>query len=299
MGDCVSEQQILDNFKAFLRAIGKKESSITEYYYVAREFIRAVGAKEKYTEKDVINFLIYKSKKKKQRGYKGEKMRGTYLRFAVYAIKALYRSMNLKWMFKKENMPKKTPPIRRFYTIEDIYKLLDAMKENPRHWLAFKILGLSFSRRLSISMLRREDYDAKEGKITMPSIKGGRTPVIILDKETKKVLDAFLKSRNDVYSALIPSLRARSSEGNWNPGSLNTLLKGYCEIAKVQNKGPHAWRRGIVTYLFHVEKMRELEIWKMGDWISKHMVSEYVQLGDEVSEQMRTKVHPFYKRKKK
>ncbi len=292
--------EILTRFESLLKALGKSEGTINTYMIVAREFLQVVGEKKKYAEKDVIDFLIHQSKKEKQHGnMEIAGMKGTYLRLLIYSLKALYRCLGQPWTFKKEDMPKLGEFKRPYYNIDEMSKILDTIKKtgNTRDWLMFRVLSLAFSRRKSISLLRRNDYDPVQGTIMMPSVKHGRRVVITLDAETKEALGAYLTERKDKYPALFLSGKSQHSEGQIYPGTLNNLLTRYSKLAGVPDKGMHAWRRGMVTYLYE-QGLREREIFEMGDWLSEDMVSTYVRLSPNFAQETRNKYHPFYKAKK-
>jgi integrase len=274
----------------------KSRTTIENYAIVVKEFLNFIGKKDRYTKEDVLAFLSYLQNKPKEKGnFSSENPGGTYLRFVYYVLKSLWRNMGWEWELDKSDVPKKNEPRRPFYTMEEIKKILDAAKQHAslRDYVALRVLVLSFSRRLSISRLTVHDYDPEKGTLKLPSIKGGRSIVLELDRETNDAMLEYLGRRRDLYPALFPSLRSRSEQGSLSPEYFNILLKKLCQIAGVENKGMHAFRRGLVTYMYSKGK-REKEIQAMGDWRSPFMVHEYVQLSSEYANEGRKEVHPFF-----
>lgn len=180
---------------------------------------------------------------------------------------------------------------------EEMDKVFGAIEKekNIRDWLAFRVEALAFNRRKGLTELRRWDYDKDTGVLRLPSIKRGRIVTLELDKQTRKTMDVYLSKRTDAYPALFPSLRSRDDSGAMDPASWNMLLRKYCDIAGVQNKGMHAWRRGMVSYLKWVGGKSEREIFEMGDWLKQDMVFIYTQLAPDFATTERRKVHPFYR----
>jgi integrase len=280
-----------------MRLKGRAETSIDRFRDVAEEFVRAVGKKKAYSTEDVDRFNEYLLAKQKTRGWTDDtRMKGSYLRFVHYALKALFRANKWEWYDEDdEELPKLNRPLRRFYHIDDINKILDAAKasRNLRDYAAFRLINLAFSRRRSWVLLKRWDYDPEHGVIKMPIIKGGRQLVLELDKETNDALLKYLSKRVDQYQAMFPSYRPRHESGQMRPEYVNTLLKKYCAMAGVECKGVHAFRRGMVTYLYD-QGYREKEIYEMGDWSSEDMVREYIQLSESYSSEGRREGHPFF-----
>lgn len=284
----------LERFTNFLRALNKSEDTISRYSTTIREFLSVVGEKETYTKEDVMTFLGHLQSKKKKHGT-GKRMKGAYLRFSWYAVKTFYRCLAVPWEYQREETPKLDAPNRPYYTMEEMTRLIKAMEGNDRNWLIFRIISLSMARRKSITLVKREDYDPRIGTLKMPSVKRGRTPIIDLDSETKTVMDRYLASRTDDYPALLTSPKTRNEDGFMTVGWLNQLLDYYCKIASIECKGMHAWRRGMVTYLYE-KGLREREIFEMGDWRTEAMVFQYVQLSPTYAREARKEHHPFFKK---
>jgi integrase len=286
-----------------MRIMGKSDTSIERYRATCEEFRRAIGVKVAYTTDDVEAFQAFQLNKPKVRGHLDEpEMKGSYLRYVHYCLKALFKANKWPWYEEEEDLlPKLNRPLRKWYSFEDIEKILDAAKKggNLRDYLGFRLIVLAFSRRRSWRLLQRWDYDPDHGTLKMPSIKGGRNINIELDKETNDLMLKWLASRTDAYPALLPSFRPRNDKGMMRPEYINTLLKKYCDLAGVECKGVHAFRRGMVTYMHEVLGYSETEIWQMGDWTTKDMVSEYIQLGADYATKGRKEGHPFFEQQRR
>ena len=280
-----------------MRMKGRADTSIERFHDTCAEFVRVVGKKGRYTIADVEKFNEYLLEKEKTRGHADvERMKGSYLRFVHYALKALFRANEWEWYDKdRDELPKLNRPARPFYRLEEIEKILAVIKkgDDARDYVAFRLINLAFSRRRSWVLLKRWDYDQDHGVVKMPVIKGGRQLMLQLDRETNEAMLRYLAKRTDTYPALFPSYRPRNVEGQMCPEYVNRLLERYCTLAGVECKGMHAFRRGMVTYLFD-QGFREREIFEMGDWSSEDMVKEYVQLSDTYSNTGRRAGHPFF-----
>lgn len=283
-------------FEQWLRARNRSDDTVARYITATKEFIAHAGTKKKYTAADVTQFIGHLSMKSKSTGQKKKpKMSGSYLRFNYYTLKTFYRAMGIKWELEKDDVPKLDEPYRPYMQFENIEKLLAHIMAhgNERDWLMIRVLSLTFARRKGAITLKRTDYDIYTGALKMPSVKRGRNVVITLDPETKKVMDHYLLYRTDLLPALFPSLRSRDNSGELFPTSVNRLVRYYCQAAGVEYKGMHAFRRGMVTFLFE-KGLREREIFEMGDWKSEAMVQKYVQLSPAYAQKAREEVHPFY-----
>jgi len=300
IGEANAKDPIL-RYEQFLRVLGKSEDTITRYLVVARDFTALKHIRRGYTKQDVLDYLQHVMARAPDRRTRTPgQASGTYLRFCFYALKSYFRCHGWKWDFQKEDVPKGSPPHRPWYTYEEMEKILEATKEYgfERDVVLFRIEPLTFARRKGLQQLVRWDYDSAKGVITMPSVKHGRRVAIELDKETRDLMNHYLLHRTDQYPALFPSFRPWKQSGQLSTAYINRLLRFFAEKAKVPNKGMHAFRRGMVTYLYE-HGLREREIFEMGDWNRPDMVFQYVQLSPTFAQDIRREVHPFYQTSEK
>jgi len=283
-----------------LRLRNKAEMTITRYRQVAEEFRRFVGTKKSYTIDDYEAFATYLLTKQKTRGFKETaEISGTYRRFVYYALKRLYKANGWPWYSDeddKENVPKKNRPKRPWYTYPEIQRILEVAKRSDdlRKYLMLRVGVLAMTRRRSGILLNRWDYDQETGNLTMPQVKGSKPQVIKLDPETNMLMLKYLAGRTDAYPAMFPSFRARNMKGQLSPGTANEFLVDFCKAAGVENKGTHAFRRGMISYFHNELGHDEREIFEMTDHNSRAMIGEYIQLSPGYGERTRETEHPFY-----
>jgi integrase len=294
--DIANAKDPIFRFEQFLRVLGKSEDTIARYLTVVRDFVALKGSRLEYGKQDVMDYLQHVMGRAAQRRTRVPgQASGTYLRFCFYSLKSFYRCLGIKWGFQKEDVPKLSEPYRPYYEYPEMEKIMRAAKEHgfERDYVLFRLIPLTFARRKGFQKLKRWDYDQAKGTITMPSIKKGRRVVLELDRETKEVMDHYLLARTDQYPALFPSFRPWKDSGELSVAYINKLLRFFAAKAKVPNKGLHAFRRGMVTYLYE-HGLREREIFEMGDWTRPDMVFQYVQLSPSFANDIRREVHPFY-----
>lgn len=278
----------LELFVTHLKVVNRTEDTINRYKATVKEFIEAVGEKKTYAKQDVEAY---------QMRLIGRGAKGAYLRYCYYCLKTFFDFLEIKWPFKKSEVPKLDAPVRRWYTYEEMETIMKAAKPHLRDWLAFRFIVISMGRRKTISVLRRTDYDPEKGTILQPSIKKGRTPLIQLDPETNEAMIKYLYDRRDPYPALFPSKRSRNRTGHLTLPALNMMLAKYCKVAGVENKGLHAFRRGMVTF-YHRHGQDVKQIWGLGDWKSEQQVNAYIQLDPQFATVTRENLHPFWSRER-
>ncbi len=282
----MNQAQQLKTFEMYLRVRNSSEDTIKRYLQTVQDFMSVVGNKPTYSKKDAIAYL---------ERLVNRKTGGTYRRYAFYCLKTFFASLVIPWPQVKGEIPKLDVPTRRWYRFEEITKILDAaLRTSLRDWLLMRILVLTMGRRKSAVVLRRIDYDQATGVITMPSVKGSGTYPVELDAETKKALDGYLLHRTDTYIALLPSSRPARRQGHMTPHTVNSLLRTYAELAGVEYKGVHAFRRGMATY-YSRRGLNVKEIMALGPWKSEKQVLAYIQLDPEFAGSSRKALHPFFK----
>lgn len=270
-----------------LRVRNSSEDTIHRYLSTIRDFLAVVGAKDAYTKADFD--LYMEALVKRQTG-------GTYRHYVHYCLKTFYKLMNFKLKLERSDIPKMDEPVRRWYRFEEMVKIMDAAKNvSVRDWLIFRIFPLTMSRRKSISLLSRTDYDPKAGTLMMPSLKHGRRIQVELDPDTRAALNKYLLWRTDQYLALLPSSRPGNRQGLLTPHQVGMLLVKYAKLAGVENKGIHAFRRGMVTY-YSRQGLNVKEIMGLSDWKSERSVIAYIQLDPDFATQTRRALNPLFNR---
>lgn len=249
----------MDRWIDRLRARDRSEQTILRYQYFCRDFQSVCGVKASYGAGDVDKYLAC---------LRERKLSQNYLKFAYYCLQSLYSFAEWKFPFKRGEMRWRTESPNKFYTFEEMMKVIAAARDSERDQAILWILWVTGCRRGDIVELRRRDHDFKKGEIRIPNVKAGR-PVQWKLPGNVNVLLEKLVGKEWLFS---------EGDKKLHPNTINAIVERWSVRAGVESKGPHSIRRGRSTYLFSKLGMREREVQEAMGWQTPQMVMRYIKL---------------------
>ena len=271
----------LAKFEKHLKARGRSETTIQRYLHAAKNFMEKTGKQSQFKPSDVTDYLA-------------EQKSGSYKRFLFFVLKTFYKALDLPWPFEREDMPKLSDPLQPHFNLEEMIKVLKTVDEKGslRDRALIHVAVITGARRQELRNLNREDY--QKGRLHIKTAKRGKPRWRVLDPATREIMERYLKSRIDSYSAMFPG-----RQGRLTVVRLSRLLKPYLKMAGVDkpHAGYHSFRRGLVT-LLHAQGLSAKEITEYLGWGSPYMVHRYIQLEPGEVEAKVREVHPFFQEEK-
>ena len=141
--------------------------------------------------------------------------------------------------------PVKAPKeVRKPFSREDILKLLDALKDQPRDAALVQFMLASGCRVSEVCSVDREDLDLERRKLTVMG-KGSKERTVFLDDDACYRLSLYLESRTDDSPALFPG---RCTD-RLQPPAVRRMLHKAADRAGVEDCHPHRFRRTLATGL--------------------------------------------------
>ncbi len=226
----------MERFRDYLEGEKKSENTISEYVYFAGQMLRFIGKKPKEINAgDLRRYKIYLSTKKK------------YSKNSIYlALKAVtayfkYRKIQLPDDLKPPKRPKQMP---KYLTEEEVKKLLEAARENPRDYAILSLLAYSGLRVSELCNLRFEDVDLSERVVYVHSGKGDKDRIVVISEPAAEAIENYLMSRTDSLEYLFSSQKSEKI----TRVQVFRIVKKYAELAGIKkNVTPHVLRHTLAT----------------------------------------------------
>ncbi|NPA74964.1 MAG: tyrosine-type recombinase/integrase [Euryarchaeota archaeon] len=226
----------MEGFREYLEGEKKSENTIAEYVHFASQMLMFTGKKPKtITSGDMRRYKIYLSTKKK------------YSKNTIYlALKAVtayfkYRKIPLPDDLKPPKRPKQMP---KYLTEEEVRKLLDAAKENPRDYAILSLLAYSGLRVSELCNLKFEDVELGERVVYVRSGKGDKDRIVVISDPAAEAIENYLLSRTDSLEYLFSSQKSE----HITRVQVFRIVKKYAELAGIKkNVTPHVLRHTLAT----------------------------------------------------
>jgi site-specific recombinase XerD len=144
----------------------------------------------------------------------------------------------------------------KYFTQEELIKLFQSIertKNNNKYWLRdLCILRVAYRcglRASEIGIIKRNDYNSKTKEIYCRRLKGSLNNTIRLDKETVKILNAYIKEYGiGSFDALFKSRQNKPISRQM----LDIIIKKYCKMAGIHNVSKwhfHTLKHSIAVHL--------------------------------------------------
>ncbi|MCD6275918.1 MAG: tyrosine-type recombinase/integrase [Thermoplasmata archaeon] len=225
-------------YERYLEGEKRSENTIKEYAHFVKDMLLHLKKRaEEITAQDLKKYKMYLSTKKKY------SKNSLYL--AVEAIKAYfkYKNMNVARDLKAPKRPKQMPT---YLTEEEVRRLLNAARDNPRDYAILSFLAYSGLRVSELCNLRIEDVDFSERIVRVHGGKGDKDRIVVISPRAIEALEEYISTRNDSLEYLFSS---RKSE-KITRVQVFRLVKKYARIAGIKKEvTPHVLRHTLATTL--------------------------------------------------
>lgn len=163
----------------------------------------------------------------------------------------------------------------KFFTQKELKKLFKIIKESKdRHALRnlciFRVAYRCGLRASEIGLLKLENYNKVKGELYCKRLKGSWNNTIVLDKETKRILDKYIKQYNIKSDE---DILFKSQENKpISRKTLDFLMKKYCKMAGIKDKNKwhfHTLKHSIAVHLAE----SGLDIKEVNHWLSHKSIN--------------------------
>lgn len=224
-------------FRDYLEGEKKSKNTVEQYTRYAGQFLRFVKKKvEDITPGDVRRYKIYISTRKR------------YSKNSIYlALKAVTSYLKFRGredLAKEIKAPKRPKQMPKYLTEDEVRRLLDAAKGNPRDYAILSLLAYSGLRVSELCNLRVEDVDLSERVVYVHSGKGDKDRIVVISEKAAEAIEAYLLQRDDEMEYLFSS---RKSE-KISRVQVFRIVREYAERAEIKKKvTPHVLRHTLAT----------------------------------------------------
>lgn len=218
----------LERFKELLEFRGASPSTLERYAYVVEAFLGQVGKEPEDLDKEDVQRYILKLRRSGKSG--------NYQRFVFSVLRLLFESIERPWEFKKRDIPKASTPVRPWFRLEEVKRLLEvAEKKRPLAHAIVRIPALTGCRKGELGNLKWGNYAFP--KLTFKTLKHGEVVDRIIDFKTKDTLDRMMRKTGRMF--------------NITGTQIGNIFRSVREEAGIDkpNAGIHALRRSLVTFL--------------------------------------------------
>ncbi len=226
----------INGFVRHLEGEKRSENTVKEYSYLVRDMFMFIKKRaEDITIGDLNRFKIYLSTKKKY------SKNSLYL--AVKAIKAYFKYKGLDTA-STLTAPKRPRQMPKYLTEEEVKRLLDAAKDNPRDFAILSLLVYSGIRVSELCNLRLEDIDFTERIVYVRSGKGDKDRIVVISPAAVNALEEYLSSRTDDMEYLFASRKSPQI----TRVQVFRIVRKYARLAGIRkNVTPHVLRHTLAT----------------------------------------------------
>jgi len=229
--------KILDDYKAYLEIRGYSQGTIKQYLHDVNLLVRYCSKPPwELSERELLEFLV---RLRRERGYGAAS-----LRRKISSLRTFYRFLQRVGMVEKNILdsierPKAPKRLPTFLTREEVEKLI-AVADNFRDRLLIRLLYVTGLRVSEAASLTWSDIDFEKGEILVRSGKGGKSRIVLVDRETLNMLRKFKHDRaGRGESVLGISVR-----------TIQHIVKKVREKAGIDKKvTPHVLRHSFATSL--------------------------------------------------
>jgi len=225
-------------FEDYLRGEKKSENTIKEYSLLVRNMLRYLRKRaEEITLGDLNRYKMYLSTRKKY------SKNSLYL--AVKAIKSYFKYKGLDTA-NGLTSPKRPKQMPKYLSEEEVKRLIEASRENPRDYAIISLLAYSGLRVSELCNLRVEDVDFNERIIYVHSGKGDKDRIVVVSPHVIDALQNYLDTREDDLEYLFASQKSQRI----SRVQVFRLVKKYAEKARIKKEvTPHVLRHTLATTL--------------------------------------------------
>ncbi len=226
----------INGFVRHLEGEKRSENTVKEYSYLVRDMFLFIKKRaEDITIGDLNRFKIYLSTKKKY------SKNSLYL--AVKAIKAYFKYKGLDTA-SPLTAPKRPRQMPKYLTEEEVKRLLDTAKDNPRDFAILSLLVYSGLRVSELCNLRLEDIDFAERIVYVRSGKGDKDRIVVISQAAVNALEEYLSTRTDDMEYLFASRKSPQI----TRVQVFRIVRKYARLAGIKkNVTPHVLRHTLAT----------------------------------------------------
>ncbi len=270
----------IEKFKKYLEGEKKSKNTIQEYSYILRIMLFYLKKRgEEITVQDLRKFKIYLSTRRK------------YSKNSLYlAIEAINTYFKYKGRDLEMKPPKRPKIMPKYLSEEEVKKLLDAARENPRDYAIISLLAYSGLRVSELCDLRIEDIDLKERIVYVHSGKGDKDRIVVVSQEAVDAVENYLSKREDSLEYLFSSQKSERI----TRVQVFRIVKKYAKIAGIKkNVTPHVLRHTLATTLLK----RGVDIRFIQQFLGHSSVATtqiYTHVNDELMKSVYDKVMQEY-----
>lgn len=183
----------------------------------------------------------------------------------------------------------------KYFTQQETKRLFESIENLKsihvvRDLAIFRVAYRCGLRASEIALIQLEDYNKAKGEIYCKRLKGSKNNTIRLDDKTKEVLDKYIEENN----LIVDNEPIFKSQKN-NPISRQTLdylIKKYCEIANIADKGKRHFHTLKHTTAVHLAES-DMDIKELQWWLGHKSVTNteiYFQFTTKQQERMYLKL---------
>ena len=228
----------IDNFREHLRGEKKSENTINEYSLIVRQMLKYLKKRaEDITFGDLNKYKMYLSTRRKY------SKNSLYL--AVKAIRAYFRFKGLDTADKLKS-PKRPKQMPKYLSEDEVKRLLEAAKENPRDYAIVSLLAYSGLRVSELCNLKLEDVDFSGRIIYVRSGKGDRDRIVVVSPHVIDAIQDYLLTRDNDMEYIFSSQKSERI----SRVQVFRLVKKYAKKAGIKKEvTPHVLRHTLATTL--------------------------------------------------
>ena len=226
----------VDDFAQYLRGEKRSENTVAEYSIMVRDMLIHIGKRaEDITLGDLKRYKMYLSTKKK------------YSKNSLYlAVKAIGAYFKFKGLSTAQGLsaPRRPKQMPKYLSEEEVKRLLEASKENPRDYAIISLLAYSGMRVSELCNLKLEDVDFDERIVYVRSGKGDKDRIVVVSQEVINAIENYLYTREDDMEFLFSS---RKSE-RISRVQVFRIVRKYAQKAGIKKDvTPHVLRHTLAT----------------------------------------------------
>ena len=230
----------LKDFYYKLKIKGYSMRTIKQYCWLISYFLKWVNKDvSQISQRDVENF------------FKHLVIEREYSENTVYlffrALSSFFNSINMQHLLKNIDKPKRPKKLPECLTEDEVAKML-AVPTKKRDKVLLRVLYSTGIRISELVSLNKEDVDFNAGTIRISGGKGKKDRIVVIDDDTLKELNEYLKSRNDDLNALFVSNYKKriSTKSVWR------IVKNAAKKAGINKKvTPHILRHSFATHMLN------------------------------------------------
>ncbi len=228
----------IEGYRGHLRGEKKSENTVNEYSLIVKNMLKYLRKRaEDITLTDLNRYKMYLSTRKRY------SKNSLYL--AVKAIRSYFRYKGLDTA-NKLTSPKRPKQMPKYLSEEEVKRLLEVSRENPRDYAIISLLAYSGLRVSELCNLRLEDVDFNERVIYVHSGKGDRDRIVVVSARVIEAIQDYLLTREDDMEYLFSSQKSEKI----SRVQVFRIVKKYAKKAGIKKEvTPHVLRHTLATTL--------------------------------------------------